>query len=275
MGFIDENRVSWLWPLRRSPSAEKQILDEKTESLGGGRAFDIADAMEMGFARENTADFMLPLKKLSKLFKFNIKRSEDGRQYRLFCDNGGFLMYAKVAHDNLCVEFFLYDPLDTRQKALYDPNRPAFTMKCNESHTEWRLVKEQCDDCNCRRKHLPCGCQGKLEVACIRHSKEEIGDGTGNRMDVRLASNDKDTFSHELMTKMPTWNEDLGSLVLDFKSRRVQASAKNFQLVQEQNQKHLVCQYCKIGPNSFGLDFRFPLTVIQAFGISLTTFLWT
>merc|ERR1712060_83903 len=231
----------------------------------------------MGLARENTTDFMLPLKRSNKLFKFNVKRSEDGRQYRLYCDDNGFLMYAKVAQDTRRIDFHLYDPLDKTHKTLYDPNKPAFTMTCNECHTEWRLVKERGDECNCMRKHVPCGCQGNMEIASIRQSKEQIGDGTGNRMDVHLAPNEWDPCNQQLVTKMPTWNDDLETLVMDFVGRRgrIQASAKNFQLVQEQNQKHLVCQYCKIGSNSFSLDFRFPLSVIQAFGISLTTLCWT
>jgi len=77
-----------------------------------------------------------------------------------------------------------------------------------------------------------------------------------------------------LVSRLPKWSEKVESLVLDFKGRRVQPSAKNFQLALEGQTERAVCQYGKVGPNSFGLDYRHPLTVAQAFGLSLTTLLW-
>jgi len=278
MVFQDESRTSWLWPLRRSPSTEKKALGQD-ESSGSDveRGFEIADAMEMGLAREFTTDFMRPLKQSSRLWKFHVQRSEDRQQYRLYCDDGEFLMFARASQDWRRVDFFLYDPRGDRDCQLYDPDRPAFSMTSNAQKTEWRLVKERCDNCHCALKRSACGCQAKQEVFRVRHSRQDVGDGTNHCMEVQMLPADGRRGQDEdtLVTKLPVWNDEAESLVLDFKGRRVLSSAKNFQLTQEEDMKHVVLQHCKIAPNTFSLDFRFPLTVIQAFGISLTTICWS
>lgn len=264
-----------MWPLRGSPSAEKDIAGKGAAALEGKRSYDIANAMEMGLARENTRDFMTPLKKWNRLFKFDVKRSADERHYRLYCDDGEFLMYARFAQDRRRVDVFLYDPLDIRQSILFDPDKPAFSMTINESNSEWRLVKEKRDDYECMRTHMACGCQGRQEVACIRQTQQDVGDGSSYNMDIDLAPMHGEACGRHLVTKMPVWSAEVDSLVLDFKGRHAQASSKNFQLVQQEGSRHVVCQYCELGTNSFSLDFKFPLTVIQAFGIALSTLFWT
>jgi hypothetical protein len=79
----------------------------------------------------------------------------------------------------------------------------------------------------------------------------------------------------QLVTKAPVWNDSVGSLVLDFKGRTIIPSAKNFQLSCGSSQEQVVCQCGKIGKDEFSIDFKYPLSVIQAFGISLTTIFWT
>jgi len=80
--------------------------------------------------------------------------------------------------------------------------------------------------------------------------------------------------SQQLQTKQPVWNEEVSSLVLDFKGRTVQSSAKNFQLSLGARREHVVCQYGKIGTDKFSLDFRYPLSCVQAFALSMTTMFW-
>jgi len=281
MGFKDESVTSWLWPLRGSPSSEKKASTKFTEDDSDyQRGFDIADAMERGVARELVTDFVQPLRQSRRLWKFHVKRSEDRRHYRLYCDDGEFLMHAKVSDDSRRVDFSLYDPRDD-EGGLYDPQRPAFEMTSNQSRSEWHLVKERCESCRYSAKQLSCGRHGKQEVAFIRHSRKEVGNGTNHCMDVFLEDDGHSETMRgnggedlTLVSKMPSWNKEVDSLVLDFAGRQVQSSAKNFQLVPEQRPDYVACQYAKIGSNTFSLDFRYPLTVIQAFGISLTTIFW-
>merc|ERR1719424_145487 len=264
------------------------------------RAFEIADTLEMGLAREIVTDFMHPLRRSSKLWRFHVVRSDDRLQYRLFSDEGDFLMYAHAFLEARKVQFFLYNPGAkgvAEASSLFDPSRPAFTMTWNEARTDWRLVQEKCENCQFSPKHSSCACCGKQQVAFVKHAREPIGDGIFNTMQAHIPGLHADESrviwcpklgrgdlgyepldgsceSQRLVTKKPVWNEEVESLVLDFKARNIQSSAKNFQISMAKRPDHVICQYGKIGTNTFSLDFRYPLSVIQAFGTSLTTMFW-
>lgn len=274
MVFMDESRASWLFgALRRSASAEKnEPGDVNGRSSDSDRAFDIADSMEMGLARELVTDFMQPLQHASKLWKFQVERSKDRQQFRMFCEGGDFLMSASVSKDGRHVAFFLYDPCE-KHNALYNPERPAFTMSCDAARSEWRLVQERCDDCHYATRQCACSSRGRREVLSVCHASQTVGDGVNHCMEVCIAPT-ANYGEQLLVSKLPVWNDEVGSLVMDFKGRRVLASAKNFQLARSESPNHVVCQHGKIGPNTFSLDFKYPLTVIQAFAISLTTLFW-
>uniref|UniRef100_A0A7S2NPK2 Tubby C-terminal domain-containing protein n=1 Tax=Zooxanthella nutricula TaxID=1333877 RepID=A0A7S2NPK2_9DINO len=297
--------MSWLWPMAGSPSQKGVAVrtsappfesDDDSDKLERERAFDIADSVEKGLAREIVTEFMHPLRRSSKLWRFHVVRSEDKLQYRLFSDDGDFLMYARANLDARKVEFFLYNPTD-KEERLYDPSRPAFTMTFSKDRSEWRIVQERCEHCQFAPKHLSCSCHGRQQVAFIRHTREPIGDGIFNCMEVHIPGLysdgsrviwcpllgrgdlggpfDDNYEAQTLVTRKPVWNDEVESLVLDFKGRHILSSAKNFQLALSQKPEHVICQYGKIGPMTFSLDFRYPLSVIQAFGISLTTLFWT
>jgi hypothetical protein len=312
MVFKEESKTSWLWPLNWSPSNSVKDLaagngkklpladvgeEDELERRDRERGFDIADSVEKGFAREIVAEFMHPLRRSSKLWRFHVVRSEDKLQYRLFSDDGEFLMYARALLEAQKVEFFLYNPSDRGQR-LFDPTRPAFTMNFNKEKTEWRIIQERCESCQFSPKHLTCACHGKQQVAFIRHTRKPIGEGIFNCMEVHVPGLYSDGSRvvwcpllgrgdlgeravdaghevQELVTKQPSWNDEVESLVLDFKGRHILSSAKNFQLALSQKPGHIICQYGKIGPSTFSLDFKYPLSVIQAFGTSLTTLFWT
>lgn len=283
MVFLDESRLSWLPPLRRL--TEKKVSSGDTSDDDCWRAFDIADDMEKGFARELVFDFTQPLPPSTSLWKFQVERAANKLEYRLYCNGGEFLMYAKLARDGRRAEIFLYDPLE-RENSLYNPDRPAFTM-VGTAHGHWTMLQDRCDLCRHSRHAFCSSCRGKQsEVMTVQHTKEDVGEGISHCMDVAfpLDSRWQDECGPEvcntprkeaqLITKLPVWNERVESLVLDFQGRTVQASAKNFQLALEDEPEHVVCQYAKIGTDTFGLDFKYPLTVAQAFAMSLTTLHW-
>jgi len=276
MGLLHEGCATLLSPLRRgSPHAK----------AGGAKAWedsrdvDVWDIMEKGLARELVADFMEPLPEAAfGLWKFSVERSEDRTEHRLYCNGSEFLMYAKLARDLRRIDIHLYDP--TEASNLFDAQRPAFSMTCNSARTEWSLYRDRCDNCRhtaARNEVCRC-CGGRSELLRVRHEDVEIGDGVNHCMDVYVPSTRSDPNVGEtihLVSKMPTWNDSVECLVLDFKGRNVLASAKNFQLaVDGDDLERVVCQYSKVGGRSFGLDFTYPLTVAQAFGISLSTAFW-
>lgn len=276
MGLLGGRCASVLSPLRfQCSSKEKASSGNSLDADAHTRDFDLADRMEKGLSREMVADFMQPLPPARSLWKFNVERSEDRQQYRLYCDGGQFLMYARIAKDMRRVDMFMYDPLE-KDTVLFDPERPSFTLVFNAARTQWRLLQERCDNC----RHLPdqtaCSCRCKQDVMRVYHSSTSVGDGINHCMDVHIPADwYSEAQEQNFVTTMPVWNDKVGCLVLDFVGRAIQASAKNFQLALEgDNREQVVCQYGKLGANSFGLDFKYPLTVVQAFSISLTTLFW-
>lgn len=260
------------------------------------RAFEIADDLEGGTARETSTDFTTPLRRSGKLWRFRVVRSEDRLKYRMVTEQGAFLMYAQIFLKSRLVSFFLYDPGEEEDRALYDTALPTFSMTYNEEQTEWRLVQERCSNCRMAPSHLSCSKRGsQQQLAVIRHSRSEVGDGTCHCLDVWLPGVDLDgnavVWCHMLgksdlggpenddekqflVTRLPEWSDKVESLVLDFKGRQILSSAKNFQLAMEEKPNNTVCQYGKIGNQDFALDFKYPLSAIQAFGIAMTVFFW-
>eukprot|EP00928_Gymnodinium_smaydae_P064205 TRINITY_DN47605_c0_g1_i1.p1 TRINITY_DN47605_c0_g1~~TRINITY_DN47605_c0_g1_i1.p1 ORF type:complete len:303 (-),score=57.37 TRINITY_DN47605_c0_g1_i1:104-1012(-) len=296
---------SSLWPWPRG-GLERQSVDD-ADAANVERAFELADSVEKGLAREHGAEFMRPLRRSSKLWRFNVARSEDKLEYRLLSDDGTFLMCARVDLDSRRAGFYLYDTHDR----LHDPMRPTFTMSFSEDRCEWRLFQERCDNCGLSPKHLSCSSFGKQQVAAVHHVRENVGDAVCNGMCAQvpgiysdgsqviwcpmLGRGDLGGSSAaspanacgsspckasrrerlHLVARQPQWNPEARSLVLEFKGRSVLSSAKNFQLALRQKPDHVICQFGKIGRGTFALDFKYPLSVVQAFGIAVTTLFWT
>mmetsp|Transcript_103239 Transcript_103239/g.301129 ORF Transcript_103239/g.301129 Transcript_103239/m.301129 type:complete len:240 (-) Transcript_103239:152-871(-) len=238
---------------------------------------------------------MQPLARSDRLYRFRVERLKDALQYRLVSDSRQFLMYAQVSTKDRKVEFFLYNPTDW-DKARCSPSKPTFTMTWSKDEKEWLLVLERCEHCRFSPRRCTCADHGKQQVASIRHTRVQVGSCIFNAMGISIPglnpdgshtvwcpllgrgdlAEDDGEQAHHLVTQVPEWNEDVGSLVLDFKGRNVLTSAKNFQIVPECSQKpeHMVCQFAKIKPDVFSLDFRYPLNLIQAFAASLTTMFW-
>eukprot|EP00002_Diphylleia_rotans_P018794 TRINITY_DN3637_c0_g1_i1.p1 TRINITY_DN3637_c0_g1~~TRINITY_DN3637_c0_g1_i1.p1 ORF type:complete len:522 (-),score=104.37 TRINITY_DN3637_c0_g1_i1:238-1803(-) len=82
-----------------------------------------------------------------------------------------------------------------------------------------------------------------------------------------------------LRTKKPTWDEELHGFVLEFYGRVTQRSSKNMQLVVEKAEglpdaedEKPVFIFGRTSENEFTLDFSWPLTAIQAFGVAIAAF---
>jgi tubby-related protein 1 len=73
-----------------------------------------------------------------------------------------------------------------------------------------------------------------------------------------------------LHNKPPKWNEKVAAFVLNFNGRVTMASVKNFQLVLEEDEdENVVLQFGKVGQDEFTMDYAWPMSPIQAFGICL------
>lgn len=65
---------------------------------------------------------------------------------------------------------------------------------------------------------------------------------------------------------------DTQSYVLNFQNRVTHASVKNFQVVPDLDLDYIVMQFGRVGLDTFTMDFQYPLSAVQAFGITLTSF---
>ena len=68
----------------------------------------------------------------------------------------------------------------------------------------------------------------------------------------------------------PLWNDDRGCYCLNFYGRALTASAKNFQLIEEDDtEDDIILMHGKEKSDYYNVDYRSPLNPIQAFCISL------
>ncbi|EFN51468.1 hypothetical protein CHLNCDRAFT_28000, partial [Chlorella variabilis] len=75
-----------------------------------------------------------------------------------------------------------------------------------------------------------------------------------------------------LRNKPPRWNQSMGAYCLNFGGRVTQASVKNFQLVSVDNMERTILQFGKVADDVFTMDYSYPMTALQAFGICLSSF---
>jgi len=136
----------------------------------------------------------------------------------------------------------------------------------------------------------------RKELACVRYETNVMGTKGPRKMTVALPRVDAKTGKAKvfqpyrksegltarmgtkasdciyLMNKPPRWSESVGAYVLNFNGRVTMASVKNFQLVADDDHETVLLQFGRVGKNKFSMDFRWPLTPLQAFAICLTSF---
>lgn len=96
-----------------------------------------------------------------------------------------------------------------------------------------------------------------MEVDLSASNRAEVAD------DMDLAN------SVEFVNKPPFWNEENECWMLDFFGRVNLASAKNFQLVANETSQDVYLMFGKMTETRYSLDFRHPISPLQAFGIAL------
>jgi hypothetical protein len=292
MVFQDELLASRWWPFvaKNWPRGDQKKPSSVDTSSEERDALDLADVMEKGKMHEFTEDFVRPVQNQPRLHRFCVKRSVDRLQYRLYSDSDqAFIMYAAVRSENQEVHFFLYDPDD--KESLFDPDRPVFKMTFNPSKTEWLVSHFQDGTWYSPRQATNMNFNRRAEeVAFIQHSQIEVGEGVNHCLEANIARTEVATDGataptqqsdgqhsrviERLVTRQAVWNEEIQTLVLDFRGRDVIPSSKNFQVACEGRPERVVLQHGKIAKNTFALDFRFPLSISQAFAMAISTVFW-
>ena len=129
-------------------------------------------------------------------------------------------------------------------------------------HLESCCEQEEADMLSCFRQLLQ-----ELEAQTQEQNAAPDGDGDGN-----IADPVEDFGLLALQNRPPWWNIELGSFVLNFGGRVSVASVKNFQLCARDNQDAILLQFGRIqGRHSFTMDFRHPLSAVQAFSIAISS----
>lgn len=78
-----------------------------------------------------------------------------------------------------------------------------------------------------------------------------------------------------LVNKIPQWDADLKVHTLKYHHRATEKSVKNFQLMADcskQEQPPVLLRFGKVASDTFNLDFRGPLTPLQAMAFAMTAF---
>ncbi len=94
------------------------------------------------------------------------------------------------------------------------------------------------------------------------HSKEEI-----------LMQWKEGNFEHMSFyeNKKPHFDESIGAYTLDFDGRVTMASSKNYLLVSSHALEEIYCRFGRVENREFTMDVRYPLSPVQALGISLSS----
>lgn len=253
-------------------------------------SWQIFDCAEKGLMRsEAPAALSRPFSQSRCLERFLVVRSAGCQRYHLFSDNGDALMTAGFNTTESKVEFLVYNA----SEKTYESS-PTFSMAYNRNKSTWLLVQEQCRSCpNSPSSPLtpstPSPTQPQ-QLALFRHFCKDVGDGLARCMEVTLPTYQEGLWrrhsvqidlrrgrgvAEHLVTRLPDWDPAEQSLTLDFDGRFLQGSAKNFQLALEHASTEAVFQYGKIGANTFCLDFKAPLSIVQAFAASISAAYWT
>ncbi|UJR11532.1 hypothetical protein I4U23_015713 [Adineta vaga] len=171
-------------------------------------------------------------------------------------------------------------------KTLTDGNSVALLKGMNIIGSEYVLYDQRFCSTN------P---QNKEQLAAIVYNEHIFGSKDIRKLTVLLRDPEKTvepTKEHEVLinqwraghttdlieikNKTPEYNEESKKYILNFFENRVKLpSHKNFQLCTSPGENHednIIMQFGRIDDNNFALDYRYPLTAIQAFGIALSSF---
>lgn len=250
-------------------------------------SFDMADMMEQGMAQEVIASFVTPPPSGLPSMHLVVSHSPDGSRQALHTEEGETLLVAETAEDG---SINMYVP------AGGDPPRAAgaaFTLTAGAQEDGIRTWTLFTDRCACYEySSEPC----RRELARISHCRENFRECSFMSMEVELpptlASGTPAVWCQKagrpeseepvcMESRRPKWNQRLQALTLDFRGRATEASVQNIQLdlaaadgAKGQTDGEPDFLYGKVGDDTFVLDYKYPLSMAQAFALALTTNDW-
>jgi len=259
------------------------------------QAFEFAEQMEEGLAPGLTSSFLAPLGgNEAAEERLSVQRSSNMREYLLTRQGGEPLLLA--VRDSSGERFDIYIARIGKPNTVLGP---AFSLQCRDSSLkDWTLQSVRCECCEAKGRRS-CGIR---ELARIRHYVEPLGEGKALCMDIDIPTpiaseqecseqggcavwcsvcngqqpEDKSSIV-SLTSRRPKWSPKHRTLTLNFYGRCSMASAKNFQLELAESDhtgSDMKFLFGKVSGSSFVLDYRRPLSMIEAFAAALTTSQW-
>jgi len=222
------------------------------------------DCMERGLPRKFVADVVESHAFSNQLRRFQVQRSAGRREFRLLREDQTFLLFARVSKAAPQVDIFMEDPAEVGG-SRFDAARPTFSLVCcSDRKTEWELLQHRCDGCwEAPQQAASCQCGGRRRLMRVQQASLEPTGAANHSMTAELLSA---ATAERYTTKVGGRK---------FEHRSVLHSAKNFQLTaQDHGAEGVLCQHAKIAEEVFCLDFKHPVSMIQAFSLSLSTLFW-
>lgn len=290
--------VAQLWRPPRDSGSDTAAASNGAAPPTG---FDLADVMELGHAPGNLERELLesrlqalPMRRLS------VRRTKDKSEYAVHDEQGGVLLVARLRKNAQEEGIDIFSASGAAAKA---GAHPVLRLKYDDDQEIWRLTSTRCSCCEYRlARHL--GASHELprrELARIRHRSEPLDNGGGLlRLEVNLPGELQDggramwcpmqpqeirDNARRINSRLPGGGNKGQSLALDFGpgGRCRVASSKNFALcLGDAPSAHSaagpgakdILQFGKIEQDHYCLDFRHPLSLVEAFGVALTTTIW-
>lgn len=281
-GLVQKCHDRWIHPENGDNSPGSKVGDVPDEPRQW-RAFELADLMEQGLTVGLTSTFIPAPKDPSIEERFCVERSLDRQEWLVTRQDGEGLLLARANNNDGGYRIFV--ARDGQPPTAFGP---AFLLTTNDKRDKWTLQCPTCDVCESRGRRK-CGTR---ELAHITHFAESIGEGQIFCMDMKIpelheddscapwcpvcssAAGISEESSMILTTRRPKWNPRRKSLSLDFFGRCSLASAKNFQLQFADKPGKVKLLFGKVATNSFVLDFKRPLGLVQAFAAAVSAADW-
>jgi len=141
---------------------------------------------------------------------------------------------------------------------------------------------------------MSCTCQHQCTLMTLHQEKCQIGEGNAMCIQVELSQeggalcdvcrrrcsgSQTSSSGIRLASRKPKWSKRLHGLTLDFGGRCSEPCIRNFQLVSGGREdgaslNEVLMQYGKMATNTYCLDFKAPLGIVQAFAAALTATFW-
>ncbi|CAF3809436.1 unnamed protein product [Rotaria sordida] len=154
-------------------------------------------------------------------------------------------------------EYFIGIDSENPSKTLNDDNSLAALKGINITGSEYIIYDHQNSSTDQRNKQ---------QSGAIIYAGETIIDEWRSGRSTDLI---------QMQNKAPTYDEKSKTYTLKLHDSRIKLpSHKNFQLIfpNDNHDENAVMQFGRIDDNNFALDYRHPLTAIQAFAIALSSF---